>query len=58
VHVAKGPVAQPASGSVTRRRSGLSLVLVRMPNAWVRKLFIPVIVLVAVSMLAHGAAWL
>jgi len=30
-------------------------VLVRMPNAWVRKLFIPVIVLVAVSMLAHGA---
>jgi uncharacterized membrane protein YfcA/uncharacterized membrane protein len=31
-------------------------VLVRMPNAWVRKLFIPVIVLVAVSMLAHGAA--
>jgi hypothetical protein len=29
-----------------------------MPNAWVRKLFIPVIVLVAVSMLAHGAAWL
>src|SRR3984885_3668365 len=33
-------------------------VLVRMPNAWVRKLFIPVIVLVAISMLAHGAAWL
>jgi len=31
-------------------------VLVRMPKAWVRKLFIPAIVLVAVSMLAHGAA--
>ena len=33
-------------------------ILTRMSNVWLKKIFVPVIVLVALNMLARGFGWL